>query len=79
MFVALRLPFLDNAAALLETGIGGMRNALAALFLVLWLAGIVGFVILVVALIPFGLGLLVAAPLTWITMYTGYRDIFLER
>jgi hypothetical protein len=41
--------------------------------------GIVGMVIFIVALIPFGLGLLVAVPLTWATMYTGYRDIFLDR
>jgi uncharacterized membrane protein len=53
---------------------GCLRN-----FVPFLLYGIVGIVILVVALIPFGLGLLVAAPLTWITMYTGYRDIFLER
>jgi uncharacterized membrane protein len=34
--------------------------------------------IFLLALIPLGLGLLVAMPLLWITMYTGYRDIFLR-
>jgi uncharacterized membrane protein len=40
--------------------------------------GVVSFVMLLVALLPFGLGLLVAVPVIWATMYTGYRDIFLE-
>ena len=41
--------------------------------------GIVGLVLGILALVPLGLGLLVFGPLMWITMYTGYRDIFLER
>lgn len=41
--------------------------------------GVVGLVLGVLALIPFGLGLLVYGPLLWITMYTGYRDIFVRR
>ena len=41
--------------------------------------GLVGLLFSIVALIPLGLGFLVFGPVLWITMYTGYRDIFLER
>ncbi len=40
--------------------------------------GLAGMLLAIVALLPFGLGLLVFGPLMWISMYTGYRDIFLE-
>ena len=40
--------------------------------------GIVGFLLGVLALVPFGLGLLVYGPLLWGTMYVGYRDIFVR-
>jgi uncharacterized membrane protein len=40
------------------------------------LYGVVAFVILIVAAIPLGLGLLVAGPVLYITPYTGYKDIF---
>lgn len=53
---------------------GCLRN-----FMPFLVYGIVGIVLMIVALIPFGLGLLVFAPIIWITMYTGYRDIFLVR
>ena len=52
---------------------GCLRN-----FVPFLLYGIVGLLFLIVALLPFGLGLLVFGPLTWASMYTGYRDIFLE-
>ena len=42
------------------------------------LYGVAGLVLAIVAVLPFGLGLLVFGPLVWISMYTGYRDIFLE-
>jgi uncharacterized membrane protein len=38
---------------------------------------IVGFVILVIATLPFGLGLLVAMPLMYGSIHAAYRDIFL--
>ncbi len=38
---------------------------------------IVGFVILFIAVIPFGLGLLVAVPLMYGAIHAAYRDIFL--
>jgi hypothetical protein len=38
---------------------------------------IVGFVILVIATLPFGLGLLVAMPLMYGAIHAAYRDIFL--
>ena len=40
--------------------------------------GIVAFILLVVAMIPFGLGLLVMIPTMMATLYTSYRDIFTE-
>jgi uncharacterized membrane protein len=43
------------------------------------LFGVVGLGLALLALIPVGLGLLVFGPIVWITMYTAYRDIFLER
>lgn len=53
---------------------GCLRN-----FVPFLIYGIVGFGLAIVAMIPFGLGLLVLAPLVWASMYTGYRDIYLER
>jgi hypothetical protein len=41
--------------------------------------GVVGLLLGLVALIPFGLGLLVYGPLVWGTMYAGYRDIFVRQ
>ena len=40
--------------------------------------GIVGFVLMVIATIPFGLGWLILAPVVLATVYVGYKDIFLE-
>jgi hypothetical protein len=40
--------------------------------------GVVSLLLLIVALIPLGLGLLVDVPVIWITAYVGYRDIFLR-
>jgi len=41
--------------------------------------GVIGFVLLVISLIPFGLGMLVFGPMLWGEMYAGYRDIFIRR
>ena len=41
--------------------------------------GLIGLLLLIVALIPFGLGLLVFGPVLWATTYTGYRDIFIRQ
>ncbi len=38
--------------------------------------GVISFLILIVAMIPLGLGLLIAAPVIFITTYTGFTDIF---
>jgi hypothetical protein len=43
------------------------------------LYGLVGLLLFLISLIPVGLGLLVFVPLIWITMYVGYRDIFVRR
>jgi len=40
--------------------------------------GIVGFILMVLATIPLGLGWLVLAPVFLGTVYVGYKDIFLE-
>ena len=40
--------------------------------------GIVGFFLGLLALVPFGLGLLVFGPLLWCTIYAGYREIFVR-
>lgn len=40
--------------------------------------GIVGFVLMIVATIPLGLGWLILAPVFLGTVYAGYKDIFLE-
>jgi len=56
-----------------------LPNAIAAFLkniLPFLLNGIIGFVIILVALIPFGLGLLVATPVLFGAMYASFRDIF---
>lgn len=40
--------------------------------------GIVAFIVLIVAAIPFGLGVLIAGPALLVSVYTAYRDLFLE-
>lgn len=39
--------------------------------------GVIGFVLLFVAMLPLGLGLLVVGPVLTASIYTGYRDIYL--
>jgi hypothetical protein len=59
-----------------------MRSSFAGClknFLPFLVYGVVGLILGVLALIPFGLGLLVLGPLMWGTMYAGYRDIFVRR
>jgi hypothetical protein len=46
-------------------------------FLPFLLYGIVFFVIMIIAVLPFGLGVLVALPLLYASTYAAYRDIFL--
>lgn len=47
-----------------------------------WTAGLLYFllamVLMVIAIIPLGLGLLVAGPVMYASIYTAYRDIFIE-
>lgn len=52
---------------------GCLKNILPFL-----LYGIVSLVLVIVALIPFGLGLLVMVPVLMLTMYTSYKDAFLK-
>jgi hypothetical protein len=65
---------LQPMAAMKSSFFGCLRNIVPFL-----IYGIAGLVLAIVALLPFGLGFLVFGPIMWITMYTGYRDIFLER
>lgn len=46
-------------------------------FLPFLLYGIVFFVIMIIAVLPFGLGILIALPLLYASTYAAYRDIFL--
>ena len=47
-----------------------------------WTAGLLYFLlailVMLIAIIPFGLGLLVAGPVMYASIYTAYRDIFIE-
>ncbi|WP_157288357.1 BPSS1780 family membrane protein [Uliginosibacterium gangwonense] len=47
-----------------------------------WASGLVfslmAFLLMILSLLPLGLGLFVFAPVMYITMYTGYRDIFIQ-
>jgi uncharacterized membrane protein len=54
--------------------LGCLKNMLPFL-----LYGVVSFVLLILAIIPFGLGLLVMLPVMLITIYTGYRDAYIKR
>ena len=54
-------------------------NACLKNFLPFLLYGVGGFVVLLVALIPFGLGLLVAGPAFIAALYPIYADIFLDQ
>jgi len=40
--------------------------------------GLMAFLLMILALLPVGLGLFVFAPVMYIAMYTGYRDIFIQ-
>ena len=52
---------------------GALKNIVPFL-----LYGILGLVLVILAVIPFGLGLLVWVPVLWASIYTAYRDIFLR-
>jgi uncharacterized membrane protein len=52
---------------------GCLKNALPFL-----IYGLVGLVAAVVAAIPFGLGWLVFGPVLMASVYTAYKDIYLE-
>ena len=53
--------------------LGCIRNILPFL-----IYGIVGFILMILASIPFGLGWLVLGPVLFGTIYASYKDIFLE-
>jgi len=53
--------------------LGCVKNVLPFL-----IYGIVGFILMILASIPFGLGWLVLGPVLFGTIYTSYKDIFLE-
>lgn len=53
--------------------LGCVKNVLPFL-----IYGIVGFILMIVASIPFGLGWLVLGPVLFGTIYASYKDIFLE-
>lgn len=65
---------LSLGAAIAASFRGCLRNIVP--FLVY---GIVAFVFLVLAIIPFGLGLLVMVPVLFASVYTAYRDIYYVR
>lgn len=64
---------MSPGAAMKTSFVGCLKNILPFL-----LYGIVSLVLLIVAVIPFGLGLLVMVPVLMITVYTSYKDAFLK-
>ena len=64
---------LTPTAAMKESFVGSFRNFVP---FIVW--GLVMFVLLIVAVIPFGLGMLVWVPLSITSTYTSYRAIFTE-
>ncbi len=64
---------MEPVAAMKSSFMGCLRNILPFL-----LYGIVSFVLLIIAVIPLGLGLLVMMPVLMMTVYTGYKDIYLK-
>ncbi len=70
--VLVALQNITPMAALRMSFFASLKNTLP--FLVY---GIIFFVIFIVAVLPFGLGLLVAIPLVYTSTYAAYRDIFL--
>ncbi|WP_183636192.1 BPSS1780 family membrane protein [Niveibacterium umoris] len=50
-----------------------LRNSRAVIHYV-----VVGAIVMLIALIPFGLGLLIAFPVLLVSLYTAYRDLFIE-
>ena len=59
--------------AMKQSFIGCLRNIVPFL-----IYGVIGFVLLFVAMLPLGLGLLVVGPVFTASVYTGYRDIYLK-
>jgi uncharacterized membrane protein len=64
---------LDPMSAMKQSFMGCMRNMMPFL-----LYGIVFLLLGIVALIPVGLGLLVIFPLSYASMYSAYKDIYLQ-
>jgi hypothetical protein len=62
---------LDPVAALKQSFAGCLKN-----FVPFLLYGVIAMLISIVAIIPFGLGLLVVWPVMMCSMYKSYRDIF---
>ena len=58
--------------AIKESFTASLRNILPFLFY-----SFLGIVLMLVAMIPFGLGLLILMPVAFVSMYTSYKDIFL--
>jgi uncharacterized membrane protein len=79
--IAMALWFAPSLVALQNVApVTAMRMSFFAClknFLPFLLYGVVFFVIMIIAIIPFGLGVLVALPLFYASTYAAYRDIFL--
>jgi uncharacterized membrane protein len=52
---------------------GCLRN-----FMPFLIYGVVSLLLGILAIIPFGLGILILGPVMWGSMYAGYRDIFVR-
>ena len=74
-FAPLLIVFQQQGAieAMKESFIACLRNIVPFL-----IYGVIGFVLLFVAMLPLGLGLLVVGPVLTASIYTGYRDIYLK-
>ena len=64
---------LTAGAAMKMSFIGSLKNILPSL-----LFGVCGVILLLLSMIPLGLGLLFSVPVLMISSYTMYRDIFIE-
>jgi len=74
-FAPLLIVFQQQGAieAMKQSFTGCLRNIVPFL-----IYGVIGFVLLFVAMLPLGLGLLVVGPVLTASIYTGYRDIYLK-
>lgn len=74
-FAPLLIVFQQQGAieAMKQSFIGCLKNIVPFL-----IYGVIGFVLLFVAMLPLGLGLLVVGPVLTASIYTAYRDIYLK-